>query len=75
MTTCRNCGLGMRILPTITLQSNDGRMTGDYCSRNCIKERRGGIPPFNDLSYLDKKKTEESEEKTEEKKIRAGNYD
>lgn len=65
MTTCRNCGLGMGILPIITLQSNDNRMDGNYCSRKCIKERRDSIPPFNDLSYLNKKNVEKPEKEKE----------
>lgn len=59
MTSCKNCGYKM-IIPKFNLESNDGRMSGDYCSKKCIDERRESLPLFHDLSYLKKKVEEES---------------
>ena len=56
---CKNCGYEM-IIPIFRLDSNDSRMTGDYCSKKCIDKRRESIPPFRDLGYLRKKEEEES---------------
>jgi hypothetical protein len=38
----------MGLLSIIDLKSNDNRMNGQYCSRNCIDERRASLPPFKD---------------------------
>lgn len=67
MTLCKHCGVKMPILPRIFLTSNDARMTGSYCSRKCISDRRASIPPFNDLRYLEKKTEKTVEEKIEAK--------
>ena len=63
---CRNCGTKM-VIPNISLKSDDDRMHGDYCSRNCVDTRRQSIPPFHDLSYLKRNKT--SEPVVETKKV------
>lgn len=47
----------MGIVPKISLKSDDDRMHGDYCSRNCIVKKRNSIPPFHDLKYLKRNKT------------------
>jgi hypothetical protein len=69
MSVCRNCKEKM-IWAKFSLESNDNRMTGDYCSRKCITERRASMSPYHDLSYLRRNKKEEvKEESVIEKEI------
>lgn len=42
---CKNCGT---ITNYIDLHSNDGRMSGRYCSHNCIDEYRSKLPKTPD---------------------------
>jgi hypothetical protein len=55
--TCKHCGF-KSVVPRFHIESNDNRMTGDYCSYKCMDTRRAELPPF--IAYVSTPKIENS---------------